>query len=63
VKYCKQSREKGGVSIFVKKTLKFSDINIDEYCLDKDIEACTLKLKSIFSNMCILALYRAPSGN
>jgi hypothetical protein len=43
--------------------LKFTKVNIKEYCLDKDIEACALKLKSIFSNICILALYRAPSGN
>jgi hypothetical protein len=54
--------EKGGVSI-VQKNLKFTDVNVDEYCLAKDIEACALKLKSTFSNICILALYRAQSGN
>jgi hypothetical protein len=62
-KYCRNSMEKGGVRVFVQKNLKFTDINVDEYCLDKDTEACALKLKSIFSNICILALYRAPSGN
>jgi hypothetical protein len=49
--------EKGGVSIFVQKELIFTYVNLDEYCIDKDIEACALKLKSIFSNICILALY------
>jgi hypothetical protein len=55
--------EKGGMSTLVQKNLKFSNINIQEYCLDNDIEACALKLKSKFSNICNLALYRAPSQN
>jgi hypothetical protein len=62
-KYCRQEMEKGGVSTFVQKTLKFINVYIGEYCLDKDIEACALKLKSTFSNICILALYTATSGN
>jgi hypothetical protein len=62
-KYCRKSMEKGGVSIFVQKNLKFTNVNIDEYCPEQDIEAYALKLKSTFSNICILALYRAPSGN
>jgi hypothetical protein len=62
-KYCRHTMERGGVSIFVQKNLKFTKINTEAYCLDKDIEACALKLKSIFSNIRILALYRAPSGN
>jgi hypothetical protein len=61
-KYCRQSMEKGRVNKLKKKT-KFTNVNTDEYCLDKDIEACVLKLKSTFSNICILFLYRAPSGN
>jgi hypothetical protein len=43
VKYCRQSTKKGVVSIFVQKSLKFTNVNIEEYCLDKDIEACALK--------------------
>jgi hypothetical protein len=62
-KYCRKTLEKGGVSIFVHKTLKFANINLDNYCKDQDMEACALKLESTFSNICILSLYRAPSGN
>jgi hypothetical protein len=51
-----------GVSIFVQKNLKFTNVNTNEFCLDKDKEACALKLKSTFSNICILALYRAIFG-
>jgi hypothetical protein len=39
------------------KDLKFTNVNIAKYCLDKDIEVLALKLKSTVSNICILALY------
>jgi len=29
----------------------------------KYIEVCVLKLKSTFFNVCIMAVYRAPTGN
>ena len=45
------------------KTFKFANINLDDYCKDQDMETCELKLESIFSNICILTLYRTPSGN
>jgi hypothetical protein len=60
--YCKKTMEKGGVSIFIQQNLNFTNVNIDEYCLDRHIEACALKLKSTLPNICVLALYRAPSG-
>jgi hypothetical protein len=37
--------EKGEVSISVQTNLKFSNVYKEEYCLDKDIEACALKVK------------------
>ncbi|PNF30772.1 hypothetical protein B7P43_G06180, partial [Cryptotermes secundus] len=62
-RYCRKTLEKGGVSIFVHENLKFTKINLEDYCKDQDLEACALKLDSPFSNICILTLYRAPSGN
>jgi hypothetical protein len=55
-----QPMEKGDLSIFVFKNKKLSNVNIEEYWLNKDIEACALKLKTTF---CIFAPYRDPSGN
>jgi hypothetical protein len=51
------------VSIFVHKNLKFTKINLEDYYKDQDLEVCALKLDPTFSNICILTLYRAPSGN
>jgi hypothetical protein len=31
-----------GVSIFVHKNLKFTKINLEDYCKDQDLEACAL---------------------
>jgi hypothetical protein len=53
----KSNNAKSGIN------LKFTNVNIDKYSLDKDTEACALELKSTFSNTCILALYRALTGN
>jgi hypothetical protein len=53
-RYCRKILEKGGVSIFVHKNLKFTKINVENYCKDQDLEACVLKLDSTFSNICIL---------
>jgi hypothetical protein len=49
-----QTLEKGGGSIFVHKNLKFTKINLEDYCKDQDLEACALKLDSTFSNIYIL---------
>jgi len=60
--YCRQQREKGGVAIFVHNSLGFTNIDISQHCKDQDIEICTLKLSFGTQNICILTLYRAPSG-
>jgi exonuclease III len=59
--YCRKAVKRGGVCIFVKKTLKYSVIDLDKYCKDQDTEVCVLKLKSTFFNVCIIAVYRAPT--
>jgi hypothetical protein len=43
-----QTLEKGGGSIFVHKNLKFTKINLEDYCKYQDLEACALKLDSTF---------------
>jgi exonuclease III len=36
-RYCRKTLEKGGVSIFVHKNLKFTKINLEDYCKDQDL--------------------------
>jgi hypothetical protein len=61
--YCRKTFLKEGVSMFVHRTLKYSTINIDEYNIDKAIEACTVQLDSAYNKLCILTNYRSPRGN
>jgi hypothetical protein len=62
VNYCRKTLLKG-VSIFVYRNLKYSTINIDEYNIDKDTEACAIQLDSTFDKLCILTIYRSSRGD
>ena len=48
--YCRKDILKGGC-IFIYKNIKFPIINLDNYCVDQDIEVCAVKLDSTFRNM------------
>jgi hypothetical protein len=60
---CRQNMAKGGVSISVKKNLKFNQINILHHCNEQDIQCSVVLLESKHSNIYILAIYRAPTGD
>jgi hypothetical protein len=51
------------VCIFVCEKLKFSNVNLNDFCKDNDLVVCAVKLPFPSGNICILAIYRAPSGN
>ena len=61
--YCRELCEKGGVAIFAHNSLCFSNIDIVKHCEEQDIVICALKLSFGILNICVLILYRAPSGN
>lgn len=62
-KYCRQILKEGRVNNFIHKNLKFTNLNLEDYCKDQLIEACALKLEPTFLNFCVLTIYQAPSGN
>jgi hypothetical protein len=51
------------MSIFVHKNLKFTNINLKNYCKHQVIEATALRLESPLLNICIMTIYETPSGN
>ena len=61
--YCRQQSEKGGVAIFVHNSLVSTNIDIVQHCKDQDIEICAVTLSFGALNICVVTLYRAPSGN
>jgi exonuclease III len=61
--FCRVLYGGGGVTVYVHNSLKFTNIDLSEYCKEKDIEICVVKLIINSLNMNIIAIYRAPSGN
>jgi hypothetical protein len=43
-------------------TLKFTNINLNKFYKEQDLEVCAVKLQSSLANICILSIYRAPTG-
>jgi len=62
-KLCRESLKNGGVSIFVHDTLKCTNINLDEFCKEQDIEACAVRINLSSLSICIIFIYRSPMGN
>ena len=61
--YCRKSKHKGGVCMFVHNSVKFTSLNIENYCLDQDLQACAIHFNSVNDKLHILAIYRYPLGN
>jgi hypothetical protein len=61
--YCGNTFRKGGVCIFVENNLRFSTINLNSYCIDKDIELRAISFYTANTKFYILSLYRPPTGN
>jgi len=61
--FCRTSYAKGRVCIYVHKSLKIESEDIGKYCKEKDLEACATKLTLNSTHICIITIYRSPSGN
>jgi hypothetical protein len=61
--FWRKSRKNGGVRIFVHQNIQFTTIDLDEFCIDQEIEICAIKLHHFSTNICVLTIYRSPTGN
>jgi len=61
--YCRKSKHKGGVRVFVHNSIIFTSLDVGNYCIDQDFEACAIHLNSVCDKSCILAIYKSPRGN
>jgi len=61
--FCRKSRKNGGVSVFVNEALRYTFADLNESCIDLDIEIYDVKLHYSSSNTSLLSTYRSPSGN
>ena len=61
--FCRNSLKMGGVYIFVNKNLNYTNIDLQKFSQERDIEAGAIKISVNSVNICVLTIYRAPSGN
>jgi exonuclease III len=61
--FCRKFKKNCGLSIFILQNLQFTHIDLDEFCTDQEIEICAVKLHNFSTNICILTVYRSPTGN
>jgi exonuclease III len=61
--FCRTLPTKGGVCMYVHKSLKTESIYIEKHVKEKDLEACAIKLNLNSTYICIITIYTAPSGN
>jgi hypothetical protein len=61
--FCRTSYDKGGVCMYAHKSLEIESIDIENYCKEKDMEACAITLNLNSTHICIITTSRVPSVN
>ena len=61
--YCRKFTKCGGVCIFLHKSYQFINVDINSHCQEQNIEVCAIRLVHSPLNLCVLSVYRSPSGN
>jgi len=61
--YCRQNIKRGGVCSFVRNNLNYTNIDLSVNCKDQDIDICALNLELTLTDLRIMTVYRAPTGN
>jgi hypothetical protein len=58
-----QSLKHGGTGIFVNESLTFTNIGLQEFCMEHDTEACAVKINLLTAMIYVMCIYRSLSGN
>jgi hypothetical protein len=61
--YCRTTLKCGGTCIFVREDIHFTDVNLSDYCMERDLEISALKVNFKKVSFIIMCLYRAPLGD
>jgi hypothetical protein len=62
-RYCRTTYKNGGVCIFIHNSIKFSNVSLDKYCVEKDVKVSACKLTPSNVKIIVITVYRAPTGN
>ena len=61
--FCRNIFKMGGVCIFTHKILHCMEINLAKFNKEKDLEVCATELHLQSYKICILTIYRSPTGD
>ena len=61
--YCRKNLKQGGVCIYLRETLKYTNIYLLKYSNEQDIEIPASQLNIQKEKLIILCIYRAACGN
>jgi len=62
-KYCRHNLKQGGSCIFVHEALNYSNIELDKFSKEQDMEICAIKINSLSVPIIMICIYRSPNGN
>jgi exonuclease III len=62
-KFCRQTHKCGGGCIFIQDNMHCTNINMDRYSNENDMEICAVKLHILSHTIIIITVYRSPTGN
>jgi exonuclease III len=62
-KFCRQKLKHGGTGIFVHESLAFTDIDLQNLCIEQNIETSAIKINLPTAPVYIICIYRSPAGN
>ena len=62
-KFCTQNLKHGGTGIFVHESLAFTNIDLQEFSMEQDIETCAVKINLLTTMIYVTCIYRSPTGN
>jgi exonuclease III len=49
--------------IYIRQAIKFVAIDLAQFCDEKNLEICALKIMIVKQNLLVICVYRSPSGN
>jgi exonuclease III len=61
--FCRRESLEGGVCILITNNITFQSINLKQFCHEKILEICAVKLHLKTIKLIIFCIYTAPAGN
>jgi len=62
-KFCRKAHKGGGMCILIDENLHFTNINIDKYSEESDIEICAIRVYTPACQIAVVTVYRSPTGD